>query len=179
MSDRSPTHRRQGTLALVLIASAGGLAGCGPDPNDAPVQVSRAEYTRVEDCIQDWGSEAECEFDPSGMDQPGAAASANRGSSSGYAGSGGHHGGGVRWLGPWFSQSGTVYRYDGRIEPLRQLPTHASGLTGGTRSVNQIYTAPNGRYATTSAHPQANGAKTASGRGGFGGTGRLFASGGG
>ena len=166
-------------MVLVLIASAGGLAGCGPDPNDAPIQTSRAEYTRVEDCIEDWGGEAECEFDPSGMDRPGAAASASRSAGSTYISSTGHHSGGVRWLGPWFSQSGTVYRYDGRVEALRQMPTHAAGLSTSTQSVNQIYAAPSGRYATTSAHPQANGAKTARGRGGFGGTGRLFASGGG
>lgn len=170
-------RHRQGRLALVLIASAGGLAGCGPDPNDAPVELTRAEYTRVEDCVQDWGSEAECEFDITGMDKPGAAgANATHGiASSGWHGSGG----GLRWLGPWFSRAGTVYRYDGRVEALQHLPSHASGVSTSTRSVNQVYAATSGRYATTSAHPQATAAKTARGRGGFGGTGRLFSSGGG
>ena len=48
-----------------------------------------------------------------------------------------------------------------------------------TQSVNQLYAATSGRYATTSAHPQATPAKSARGRGGFGSTGRMFASGGG
>lgn len=179
MSKPVPTTRRQGTLALVLIASTGGLAGCGPDPNDAPITMSRAEYTQVEDCIQDWGSEADCEFDPSGMDQPGAAASGPNNGSSSHLGAGSRHSGGLRWLGPWYSRSGMVYRYDGRVEALGRLPSRASNLLDGSQSLNQLYSASKGRYATASAHPSAHPAKTAAGRGGFGGTGRLFASGGG
>lgn len=178
MQDTSRLKHRQGRLALVLIASAGSLAGCGPDPNDAPQELRRAEYTRVEDCVQDWGSEAECEFDPTALDGAPPVTSSGGGSStlsSGYRSGGG----GLRWLGPWFSRAGTVYRYDGRVEALQRQPMLASALRTQTQSVNQLYAATSGRYATTSAHPQASPAKTARGRGGFGSTGRLFSSGGG
>lgn len=185
----------QGRLALVLIASAGGLAGglagCGADPNDTPVEVSRAVYTQIEDCVQDWGSEADCEFDPSGMDNaPGAGAPPGQASSAAGSGHSTAHsthynGSGIRWMGPWFSRSGTVYRYDGRVEALQRLPSRNTGMDTWTQSANEIYANTKGRYATTAAHPQASPAKSArsaqsaSGRGGFGGTGRLFSSSGG
>ena len=72
-----------------------------------------------------------------------------------------------------------VYRYDGRVEALQRQPVLASALRTQTQSVNQLYAAPSGRYATTSAHPQASPAKTARGRGGFGSMGRMFSSSGG
>ena len=176
MADAPRPTRRQGRLALVLIASAGSLAGCGPDPNDTPQDLLRAEYPRVEDCVQDWGSESECEFDPTALD--GTASAPSSGGST-FSGQGHGGGGALRWLGPWFSRAGTVYRYDGRVEPLQRQPLLASALRSQRQSVNQLYAAVGGRYATTSAHPQASAAKTAHGRGGFGSTGRMFSSSGG
>lgn len=191
---RHPTDRRQGTLALVLISSAAGLGGCAPDVpdvSDTPVEVARAEYVAVDDCVRDWGSEGDCEatFNPEAMDGQTPTASSGHaaaGTSSGYrSGTAGHlvhHG--VRWLGPYFTRSGTVYRYDGRIEQLRSLPPAAAQAPAQPLSPRQIYAAASGRYATTAAHLDAapvkpGSAAAARGRGGFGGTGRAFASGGG
>lgn len=184
---RRPTAPRQGSLALVLITTAGGLAGCapdGPDAADQPVEVARAEYVAVDDCVRDWGSEGDCEatFNPEAMDGPAAAASQGGGGSGSTYRSGG--GSTVRWLGPYFSRSGTVYRYDGRIEQMRQLPLGAASARMQPLSPRQIYAAPAGRYATIAAHADAapvkpGAAAAARGRGGFGSTGRTMASAGG
>ncbi|MDT7835541.1 hypothetical protein [Aquabacterium sp. OR-4] len=185
-------HRRQGSLALVLISTAGGLGGCAPevaDVSDLPVQVARAEYVVVDDCVRDWGSEGDCEatFNPEAMDGQGTA-SGNTGSSASSGGGSsfrsGSSGSAVRWLGPYFSRSGVVYRYDGRVELMRQLPPGAVHARSQSLSPRQIYAAPSGRYATTAAHPDAamvkpGAAQAARGRGGFGGTGRTMASAGG
>lgn len=189
---RPPTPRRQGTLALVLISSAAGLTGCAPDApdvSDTPVEVARAEYVAVDDCVRDWGSESDCEatFDPQGMDgqtptSSSAHGAAGGGYRSGTVGNAVHHT--VRWLGPYFTRAGTVYRYDGRIEQLASLPPAAAQAPVQPLSPRQIYAAGSGRYATTAAHPDAapvkpGSAAAARGRGGFGGTGRAFASAGG
>lgn len=184
---RRPHPTRQGSLALVLITTAGGLAGCAPDAPDTadqPVEVARAEYVAVDDCVRDWGSEGDCEasFNPEAMDGQAAAAgpSASSGSGSSYRSGGSSS---VRWLGPFFSRSGTVYRYDGRIEQLRQLPPGVAHARMQTLSPRQIYAAPAGRYATTAAHadaaPVKPGAAAVRGRGGFGSIGRTMASAGG
>lgn len=172
MRDRLRPAHRQGTLALVLIASASGLVGCSEDPNNIPVEVSRAQYTTIDDCVQDWGSESACEYNPNGMD--GQALSGGQTTSGAHASHSGGH-----WRGPWYSRAGTVYHYDGRVEPLRQMPSHASTVHTQIQTANQIYSASSGRYATTPAHAKATSAKIASGRGGFGGTGRHASSGGG
>lgn len=189
---RRPNTPRQGSLALVLIATAGGLGGCAPDEpdvSDVPVPVARAEYVAVDDCVRDWGSEGDCEatFNPEAMDgQTPTASNGHSAAGSGYrsggAGNALHHG--VRWLGPYFTRSGTVYRYDGRIEQLRGLPPGATNAAMQPLSPRQIYSAPDGRYATTAAHPNAapvkpGSAAAARGRGGFGGTGRAMSSAGG
>ncbi|MBP6902957.1 MAG: hypothetical protein KBC73_22890 [Burkholderiaceae bacterium] len=183
--NRAPRRQaRQGRLALVLIATSSGLAGlsgCAPDPQDQPQELARAEYVDVADCVQDWGSEADCEpeFNERGLDQFRQAASAP---ATGSSYSGGYRSGSgslVRWLGPFYSRGGQVYRYDGRVEPLAAQPSRAAALRSQTLSVNQVYATPGGRYASTPAAPQATGAKTARGRGGFGGIGRGVASAGG
>jgi len=174
MADPARRATGQGALALVLIASASGLSGCGDDPNNAPVEVSRAQYADISDCVQDWGSESACEYNPVGMD--GQNLNTGPGSTNSTSV---HHGSSGYWRGPWYSRSGTVYHYDGRVEPLAKAPSHANSVYTQTQSVNQIYSASSGRYATTPAHSHATTAKTASGRGGFGGTGRHGSSGGG
>lgn len=185
---RQGRQRRQGRLALVLIAAGGGLAslgGCAPDPQDQPQELSRAEYVNVTDCVQDWGSEADCEpeFNERGLDQFRQAASAPTTGSSYSGGHGSGHSGGVgslvRWVGPYFSRGGQVYRYDGRVDTFTAPPSRAAALRSQNLSVNQVYATPGGRYASTPPAPQATSAKTARGRGGFGGTGRSFASAGG
>lgn len=178
---------RQGTLALVLIAS--GLGGCADDPAEQPLPVERAAYLQLDGCVQDWGSEADCEpqpsgatgeFNPAGMDQAGVSPGQSQGSAGTHSSVYGGHGGGghVRWLGPYFSRNGTVYRYDGRIQPGQALPQHADALRAELRSPAQIYHQTTGRYASTPAHAQAASAKTARGRGGFGSIGRGLSGGG-
>lgn len=134
---------KQGRLALVLIAAP--LTGCGPNPDDVPQDVSRAHYASREACLQDWRSEAECE------------ALTERDGNGHVV---------TRWWGPYYTRSGSVYHYDGRITQQGGIPLNASGVTQQTLTPNQMAAQP-GRYATT-----------ARGRGGFGGTGRGVSGGG-
>lgn len=162
-------HRRGG-LQLVLISSAGAvLTGCAPDPIDTPVALSRAQYASVEDCLQDWRDESECEPQRDG-------ASSGSGSSAGS--------GGARrlvWWGPYYTRSGQVYRYNGRIEQVPLQVNHAQQVVERTMSAREVYAAPSGRYFGTPPAPDASPAKAAaarSGAGGFGNIGRGLSGGG-
>jgi hypothetical protein len=175
MTKPTKPHGR-GALHLVLIATATALPGCADDPADMPEPMTRAGYDTQQACVQDWGSEEDCEpgsFDPQGMD--GVQAQGGHGSSggSGFGSSYGH-----RWWGPYFSRSGTVYRYDGREQWRGARPLHAAVLREQVLSARQVFNTP-GRYATTPVHAQSGRAKlVATGRGGFGGIGRGFTGGG-
>lgn len=146
--------RKQGHLALVLIAAP--LAGCGPDANDTPQAVTRAQYASLEDCLHDWRSPEECSAQPAATETG--------------ASSPGHGGGGVRprmvWWGPYYTRGGTVYHYDGNVTQQAVAPTRASAFTNETLAAHQMYNRPG--YI-------ASGPK---GRGGFGNTGRAASGGG-
>jgi hypothetical protein len=153
----------------VLLASAGAvLPGCGPSVDDQPVQLQRAEYASVEDCLKDWRDEAECEPRRTG------------GSFAGGGGGGGATPGRLGWWGPYYTQSGQVYRYNGRVETAAVDVRHATQVQSSALSPNQIYSAGGGgRYASVAPAPGATAAKTSAvGRGGFGGTGRGGSGGG-
>ena len=171
MADRPsrprPPHRR-GRLQLVLISSAGAvLSGCAPDPIDTPVALSRAQYASVEDCLQDWRDESECE------PQRDTATSSSGGTGAGSARR-------LVWWGPYYTRSGQVYRYNGRIEQVPVQVNHAQQVVDRTMSAREVYAAPSGRYFGTPPAPEASPAKTAtrSGAGGFGNIGRGLSGGG-
>lgn len=170
----TPAARRhgRGRLQLVLLASAGAvLPGCGPSVDDQPVALQRAEYASVEDCLKDWRDEAECEPRRTGGSLGG----------SGYAGGGGGASPGrLGWWGPYYTQSGQVYRYNGRVETAHVDVRHATQVQHSALSPNQIYNASgSGRYASVAPAPGAAPAKTSAvGRGGFGSTGRGGSGGG-
>lgn len=168
-SPASARRHGRGRLHLVLLASAGAvLPGCGPSVDDQPVQLQRAEYASVEDCLKDWRDEAECEPRRTG------------GSFAGGGGGGGATPGRLGWWGPYYTQSGQVYRYNGRVETAAVDVRHATQVQSSALSPNQIYSAGGGgRYASVAPAPGATAAKTSAvGRGGFGGTGRGGSGGG-
>jgi uncharacterized protein YgiB involved in biofilm formation len=161
----TPRRHHRGGLQLVLISSAAALLpGCGPDPLDTPEPMSRAQYANMEDCLQDWRDESECE--PRRTDASGATSS----------------GGVLRWWGPYYTRSGQVYRYNGRVEQVPVNVSHAQGFESRLLSPRQVYASPTGRYANVPAAPGASPAKSAQGsavkRGGFGSIGRGFSGGG-
>jgi hypothetical protein len=168
MVDRLRPRHRRGHLQLVLISSAGAvISGCAPDPIDTPVALSRAQYASVEDCLQDWRDESECEPQRDTTASGGGASS-----------------GGARrlvWWGPYYTRSGQVYRYNGRIEQMPVQVNNAQQVINRTMTAREVYAAPSGRYFGTPPAPDASAAKTAaarSGAGGFGGTGRGLSGGG-
>lgn len=163
---------RRGQLRLVIIAAAAsGLSACGDDRNEIPQSVSRAQYDTFEACVEDWGSDQDCEPQLAASDTAASAAPAQNTSHAG--GHGIYH-----WWGPYYSRAGTVYRYDGREDTLLRQPARAGRIITQDMTPAQIY-ASTGRYASTPVHTQAGKAKSqASGRGGFGGTGRGVSGGG-
>lgn len=90
---------RRTPITLVLIgggfAAAGVLSGCSGD--DAPVAMERKGYATLADCVADWGDPKDCQTQ---------APSSSR---SGYVG-----GAMPYFWGPYYSQAGRVYHYDGR-----------------------------------------------------------------
>ncbi len=126
--------RRQGTLSLVLLGSALGLTACGQSWSDAPETVSRGTYQTKSDCVADWKEQELCE---------------ERTSS----------GGGAHYWGPYYSQAGRVYGYDGRVRQITQAPSRAMATERAVMSESQIHRTAGGKYAST--------AKVS--RGGFGG----------
>lgn len=173
---------KQGQMSLVLIAaaSAGALQGCGPLPDgystvasvdETPQLMQRAAYATVEDCARDWGSAEDCEvsFDPEGMDKVSPSAAGGTVVAHPH----------TTWWGPYYSNSGQVYRYDGRVDRVDPVALRPSRVVTQSLSPAGVYATPSGRYATTVAHPSAGSAKVAAiGRGGFGAAGRGGSGGG-
>ena len=130
---------KQKKINLIFIGAAlstVGLTGCSPHVDDVPQNMTRSFYENKESCMKDW-QEKECE---------------SRGSGS-SATSGGH------W-GPYYSNAGTVYRYDGTTRSLTQQPQHAVTNLSSQLSTNQVYSNVDGAYAKTSPAPGATQAKS-------------------
>ena len=130
---------KQKKINLIFIGAAlstVGLTGCSPHVDDVPQNMTRSFYENKESCMKDW-QEKECE---------------SRGSGS-SATSGGH------W-GPYYSNAGTVYRYDGTTRSLTQQPQHAVTNLSSQLSTNQVYSNVDGAYAKTAPAPGATQAKS-------------------
>lgn len=130
--------RKQKKINLIFIGATAlgtlGLTGCSPHVDDVPQKVTRSFYESKENCMKDW-QEKECE------------------SRAGTTSSGGH------W-GPYFSNAGQVYRYDGTTRALTQQPQNAVTNLSSQLSNNQIYSSVDGAYAKTAPAPGATQAKS-------------------
>jgi hypothetical protein len=162
----------RGGMSLVLVGAASLSAGCGVKDHDVVQNMNRPLYASLEDCKADWGNEDRCE-----QSGPSTAAAAQGSSNS-------THGGGtaatrVFFWGPYYTQSGTVYEFDGRRSSISQMPSRMVSNTQQSISPAGVY-ASGGRYVSTPPHSSASSAKSAGvsiARGGFGGGGHASAGG--
>lgn len=139
-------------LRLTLLATAiVFMAGCSPDPDKTAVQK---QYTSQADCQKDWNIPGDC----------------TRASNS--------HGG-FFFMSPYFYPWGGVYHNNGIMSYNQRVPT--SGYTPVASGVQSRLASRVDFSQTPTARANAIAARTASTRGGFGGTGRAsggFSSGG-